>query len=119
MRTTEHLLRQFDWPYQQHPGSLRWDRALDAHQGWARGKVSAHAVVQWKGQALTVRVEHKNADGSLTPILEAHWDVPAGKPPLLVRFEHRGEAQELCARTAINRFRGQTLLMNVPPRWGC
>ena len=118
MPTTDHLLRQFDWPYRHHPGFLRWDRTLEAHQGWAKGKVSAHAVVEWKGQTLVARVQHKQADGHLVQVLEAHWEAPIGRSPTLVRFEHHGEQQALCARTAINRFRGQTLLMNVPPRWG-
>lgn len=112
-----NLLRRLEWPHKRGAGSLRWDRTVEPNLSWARGKTSVHAEVKWNTHQVQVTVTHKNPDGSLTPVLEAEWDISAGQAPALVRFEQQGQVQALCTQTALNRFRGQTLLMNVAPRW--
>lgn len=115
---TQHLLHRFEWPQARTTGCLRWDRNVDRPLPWARGMTSTHASIQWEGERLKATVQHKHRDGSLTTVLEALWETPAGQAPVLVRFEQLGQPQALCDKTAVNRFRGQTFLMNVAPSWG-
>ena len=117
--STKQLLRQFDWPCRRFSlGSLRYFRTFSPIDGWAKGLASAQAHLELNDRHLVARVHHHRSDGGQAHVLEAQWDLLPGQAPVLTHFARNGEDQPLCSTTALQRFRGQTFLLNVAPRWG-
>ena len=108
------------WPRKRplgNQGHMRWERLVEPHMTWVGSEGRICAQLYWCKKEMRAVTVHESGQNPARTLLHARWArLPNGYLEL-VEFEHNGQEQQLCSRTALNRFYGHTTLINTAPRW--